>query len=149
MTVGDACNREIVIVEKNEPVSEAIHLMRKYHVGDVVVIERQGQNIVPIGILTDRDIVVEILTKGVDLDKVNIGDVMSFNLVAVQDTADLADAIKLMQHKGVRRLPVINSDGHAIGILAMDNVLMLLAEQFNGIAGLIASGQNRERMIRR
>lgn len=148
MTTGEYCNREMVFVEKNEPVSEAIYLMRKHHIGDVIVVERHGKDIIPLGILTDRDIVMEILAEGVDLQSVNIGDVMSFNLVAVQDSTSLVDAIKLMHRKGVRRLPVIDKKGNAVGILTLDDILALLAEQLSDIVGLITVEQHRERSLR-
>ena len=67
MSVGDVCNREVVIVNAGESVMDAVRLMRKHHVGDVVVVEDSNGRKVPKGILTDRDIVIEIIAENVDL----------------------------------------------------------------------------------
>jgi len=144
MSVGEYCNREVVIVDKTEPVREAVHLMRSHHVGDVVVVEKRGDLPVPVGILTDRDIVIEILAEGVDIDAVNIGDVMSFELVTVDDSMPLLDAINLMRTKGVRRLPVVDASGSLTGILTVDDILELVTEQLTGVVGLLLREQAQE-----
>ena len=66
MAVGDICNREVVITEKSVSVVDAAQLMRTYHVGDLVVIEDRGGRRHPVGIVTDRDIVVEVVAAGVN-----------------------------------------------------------------------------------
>ncbi|MDH5370760.1 MAG: CBS domain-containing protein [Gammaproteobacteria bacterium] len=138
MSVGEYCNRSVVVVEKTEPVREAINLMRKNHVGDVVVVEMQENASIPLGILTDRDIVVEILAEDVDIDSVNVGDVMSYRLVTVNEDTKLLDAIKQMRIKGVRRLPVVNESGELQGILSTDDLLELVVEQLSDIVGLVS-----------
>ena len=143
MTAGEYCNREVVIVEKSESIGEAIRLMRIHHVGDVVVIDRINGSPVPVGILTDRDIVLEILAEDVDLGAVNIGDVMSFELTTIGADATLLDTIKLMREKGVRRIPVVTPEGALVGILTLDDVLEVIAEQMTDIIGLIT----RERTV--
>ena len=149
MSAGEYCNREVVVVSKSEPVSEAISLMRSHHVGDVVVVESTEKGMIPLGILTDRDIVLEILAEGVDLDAVSIGDVMSYELATVTQDTKLIDTIKLMRDKGVRRIPVVNQQGKLEGLLSMDDILELLAEQLTDIVGLINKEQNRESRQRR
>lgn len=149
MSAGEYCNRDVVIVEKTEPVSEAIQLMRKHHVGDVVVIETLEDTVVPVGILTDRDIVLELLAEGVDLDAVSIGDVMSYELVTVSENTKLIDTVKIMRDKGVRRIPVVNEAGGLEGLLSVDDLLELVAEQLTDIVGLIGKEQARESKLRR
>ncbi|MDX1823173.1 MAG: CBS domain-containing protein [Thiohalomonadales bacterium] len=149
MSAGEYCNRDVVIVSKNEPVSEAISLMRSHHVGDVVVVETIEQTTVPVGILTDRDIVLEILAEAVDLDAVTIGDVMSYAVVTVTEKTTLIDTIKLMRDKGVRRIPVVNEKGGLEGLLSVDDILELLAEQLTNIVSLIGKEQARESSSRR
>ncbi|MEJ2141753.1 MAG: CBS domain-containing protein [Gammaproteobacteria bacterium] len=138
MSAGEYCNRDVVVIEKGEPVREAIHLMREHHVGDVVVVERLANASKPIGILTDRDIVIEILAKDVDVDAVNVGDVMSYQLATVTEDTRLIDSIKLMKNKGVRRLPVVNKQNELQGILSVDDVLELVVEQLSDVVGLIS-----------
>ncbi len=144
MSAGEYCNREVVVVSKTEPVQEAITLMRTHHVGDVVVVEQREQGAVPVGILTDRDIVLEILAEDVDLTAVTIGDVMSYELVTVTESTTLIDTIKLMRQKGVRRIPVVDDTGCLQGLLSVDDLLELLAEQLNDIVVLIGREQNSE-----
>ena len=149
MSAGEYCNRDVVIVAKSEPVREAIELMRRHHVGDVVVVETLGETTVPVGILTDRDIVLELLAEGVDLDAITIGDVMSYELVTVSENTKLIDTIKIMRDKGVRRIPVINESGGLEGLLSVDDLLELVAEQLSDIVGLINKEQARESKLRR
>jgi CBS domain-containing protein len=149
MSIGEYCNREMVVVAKTESVSDAIHLMRSQHVGDVVVIDRQGDLAIPIGILTDRDIVLEVLAEGVDLEAIVMGDVMSDELVTVNQTTSLMATIKLMQEKAVRRLPVVDERGGVVGIITVDDLLELIAEQLQGIVSLVAKQQQRERARRK
>ena len=137
MSVGEYCNRDVVVIEKTESVREAINLMRKNHVGDVVVVEMQENASIPLGILTDRDIVVEILAEDVDLNAVNVGDVMSDQLVTINEDTKLLDAIKQMRIKGVRRLPVVNESGELQGILSVDDLLELIVEQLSDIVALV------------
>jgi CBS domain-containing protein len=139
MSAGEYCNRDVVVIEKTKPVREAVHLMRSNHVGDVVVVEMRENASIPLGILTDRDIVVEILAEDVDLDAVNVGDVMSDQLVTVNKETKLLDAVKLMRVKGVRRLIVVNERDELLGILSVDDLLELVAEQLTDIVSLISN----------
>lgn len=148
MLAGEICNRDVVITTPSESVLQAAQLMRQYHVGDVVVVEeRQGQQI-PQGILTDRDIVIELIAKEVELQSINIGDVMSLELLTAQENEDVLDVLKRMRHKGVRRIPVVNRTGGLVGILTTDDVIDLLAEQLSNLAGLVRRQQNEERELR-
>jgi len=118
--------------------------MRTHHVGDVVVVDKEGGEPIPRGILTDRDIVLEILAEGVDLDAVNVGDVMSCELATVDEDTSLMDVIKVMRSKGVRRMPVVNKKGALVGILTADDVIELIAEQLTDIVTLISREGARE-----
>lgn len=138
MSAGEYCNRDVVVVEKTESVREAVNLMRSNHVGDVVVVEMCENASIPVGILTDRDIVVEILAEDVDLDAVSVGDVMSYQLVTTSEETKLLDALDLMKEKGVRRLPVVNKQGELQGILSVDDMLELVVEQLSDIVGLVS-----------
>lgn len=148
MLVGEVCNREVVIADREITILEAAKLMRKHHVGDVVVTEERDGEQVPVGILTDRDIVVELLAEEVDLNAVNIGDVMSFELVVAKEDNSLLDTIQQMQAKGVRRIPVVNQRGGVVGLLAMDDLVELVSEQLSAVVKLIKTEQSRERKIR-
>ena len=149
MSAGEYCNREVVVVDKSESVREAVNLMRNFHIGAVVVVEKQDGLSIPLGILTDRDIVIELLAEDVNLDAVSIGDVMSYDLVKVNEDTKLMDAIKEMRNKGVRRLPVVDKQGGLVGILAADDVLDLIAEQLNDLVALVSREVRHEQKVRR
>lgn len=141
MSAGQYCNREVVIIEKTESVRKAVDLMRAQHVGDVIVVDKSNGATRPVGILTDRDVVIEILAKDVDLEAVNVGDVMSHDLQTVDEDVKLLDATKVMRTKGIRRLPVVDARGALVGILTADDVIGLIAEQLTDLVGLIVKEQ--------
>jgi CBS domain-containing protein len=95
--------------------------------------------------LTDRDIVVEVLAEDVDPQSVAVGDIMSASLITAREEDELLDVVARMRNYGVRRMPVVNAQGGLEGILAVDDILELLAEQINGLAGLVTIEQRRER----
>ena len=148
MFVGEVCNREVVVVRKDESILDAVHLMREHHVGSVVVTEEAGGERKPVGILTDRDIVIEVLAEDVKLQEVSIGDVMSYELTTIGENADMKDAIELMRSKGVRRIPVVSESGALSGIVAVDDVIEFIAEELNDLANIITLEQGKERICR-
>jgi CBS domain-containing protein len=146
MTVGEFCTREVVIIRKDDTVIEAARLMRDHHVGDLVVVEETEGQRIPVGILTDRDIVLEVIAKEADyLPALTVGDIMSMELLTVPDDENLADALKRMCSRGVRRIPVVNKSGSLEGILSIDDLLEQLCEELTDITKLIAWQQKRER----
>ena len=149
MTVGEFCNRQVVVAQRNADIIMLAQLMRENHVGDVVIVDvsQEGQNI-PAGIITDRDIVVELLACQVPLDTVTAADVMSQELVTVQEQIGLWDALQLMQRKGIRRLIVVNEQDGLEGILSVDDLLELLAEELSSLAKVAFRGMAREKEIR-
>jgi len=148
MSAGEYCNREVVIIGQGESVRKAVELMRHHHVGSVVVAEMKDDAAKPLGILTDRDIVLELLAEDVDLAAVNVGDVMSGNPVTVEESTPLLDTLQLMKKKGVRRVLVVNAKGYLLGMLALDDILDLLGEQIDSIVELIRQEQSREKALR-
>ncbi len=148
MTVGEACNREVVMVDRGASIFEVARIMRQYHVGDVIITETRGTEKVPLGIFTDRDIVVQLIAEGVDIGTVDVGDVMSFELLTIGEREELSSAIKRMRDRGVRRMPVVNGAGGLVGILAVDDLIDLAAEQLSDLVKLISVEQQREQRRR-
>ena len=144
MSVGVVCNREVVIVDRGDSILDAVRLMRKHHVGDVIVVEEKEGHKRPVGILTDRDIVVELLAAGVDLETLTISDAMSFDLLTLRESDDLMDSIDRMQKRGVRRAPVVDDNGALAGIITVDDIIGLVSEQLWGVAKLIGRERSRE-----
>ena len=149
MPIGEICNREVVIVQRETTTSEAAKLMRQHHVGDVVVVEDRGGAKIPIGIVTDRDLVVEIMAPEIDQFVITVGDIMVPELATVRENAGIFEAIEYMRAKGVRRVPVVSDSGGLIGILALDDLLQLLAEELLALAKLVGNEQTRETISRR
>ena len=148
MTVGELCNREVNVTTSNATLQEAAELMRQYHVGDLVVVEEVDGNRLPRGIVTDRDIVIEVIAKGLALEAVTVGDIMSFELVSVAEQDGIFETIKRMRTHGVRRAPVVDDAGTLVGILAVDDILDLLAEVQVDLMRLILREQKREQETR-
>jgi len=147
MNIGNLCNRSVVTTSPECSIQEAVSLMRRYHVGDVVVIESRNNVTVPVGILTDRDVVIEVLANELTLDAVTVGDVMAQELLTAREEDGIPETIEEMRHKGFRRVPVVAEDGALVGILALDDILELLAEQLSNIAGLIQREQQQEERL--
>ena len=144
MRVGEACNRDVVISDRNDLISDAAKLMRHHHVGDVVVVEERDKKYFPVGILTDRDLVVEILANEIAPETLLVGDVMTFDLIVAKEDESLLEAIKRMRDKGIRRMPVVTNEGTLAGIITMDDLLDLLAEQLADLVAMVDRGQRRE-----
>jgi CBS domain-containing protein len=129
MSVGEICNREVIVCRQSEPLSEAVALMRDYHVGCVVVLTDSEAKSRPIGILTDRDIVVRVLLTKTDFANIKVSQVMSQELITAQQDDEVFDSLELMRDKGIRRLPVVGPEGLLEGILSVDDLIELMAEQ--------------------
>lgn len=145
MRVGEVCNREVIVANREESVLAAAKLMRDNHVGDLVVVESQAQRRAPVGIITDRDLVVEILAKEVDPNAVIIGEAMSEELVTAAEDEEFMAVVKRMRQRGVRRVPVVDAQGGLVGLLAVDDVLDLIAEELADLVGIIVREQRYER----
>ncbi len=149
MAVGEICNREVVIAEKMLSVVEAAQLMRTHHVGDLVVVEERAGRRLPVGIVTDRDIVVEVVAAGVNPDALKVGDIMGPEVATVRESEGLFEALRFMRDKGVRRMPVVDSTGALAGILTLDDLLSLLAEEMTELAKLVSHERQREASVRK
>jgi CBS domain-containing protein len=148
MQAGEFCNREVVIVDRETSILEAAKLMRKLHVGDLVVTDTRDNRQIPVGILTDRDIVIELLAEEIALDKVSVGDAMSYELLCINEQDDLQETIEKMRDHGVRRLPVVDAQGVLVGIVTVDDLLDLIAEQLTDLVRLVGNELVRERARR-
>ncbi len=148
MSIGDFCNTEVVVVGRSTGVLEAARLMRAHHVGDLVVVENVEVRKGPVGIVTDRDLVLEVMAQDVNPEVITVGDVMSQTLHSIHDTADLLDTLELMASEGVRRLPIVNASGELEGILTMDDLLWVMAEQMRGLVNVIGREKKVEENLR-
>jgi CBS domain-containing protein len=149
MSVGEICNREVVVANREDSVLTAAQLMREHHVGDVVIVDRRNGHAIPVGILTDRDIVLELVAKSVDAQSIAVADAMSGDLLLAKEDDSVTNLVELMQNKGVRRVPVVDDKGALVGIVAVDDLVDLMAEQLSTLVGLIRREARHERATRR
>jgi CBS domain-containing protein len=116
--------------------------MRQRHVGALVVVTQRDAVVVPVGMLTDRDIVCGQILKRADLHCLTVADVMSAPVSVVREGQGVEEAIALLGARGLRRAPVVNSSGELVGILTLDDLLPAVASELNTLAGLVG-GQAR------
>ena len=144
MNVGEICSRVVVIAERNTPVQQAAKLMRDHHIGALVVTEGGADARRPIGIVTDRDMVVEVVAADLDYRVLTVGDIMSEGPATINETAGVFEVIGQMRNSGVRRLVVVDANRHLLGIVAMDDLIPVLAEETSALAQAIHLEQRRE-----
>jgi len=149
LSINALCSRDFVAVGRDDTVFKAAELMRKNHIGDVLVVEKVQDIILPVGIVTDRDVVIEIVAPGLDPNVITVGDIMLPIIFTIEEDAGIFDAIRLMTDKGVRRLPVVKKDGGLTGIITLDDLLLLMAKEFCSFAKLLIREQQNEADKRR
>jgi CBS domain-containing protein len=148
MTLKSICNREVVIAQKNDTLVEAAKLMREYQVGSIVIVEERNGLRYPVGIVTDRDLVIELIAKEVDINSVTLGDVMYRDIILGKENDDINETIKIMRQRGIRRLPVVDDRSVLVGIVTMDDLIDLIAEELKDLVALIGKQQNLEKGCR-
>lgn len=148
MHIGDICTVQTVSCTRDESVQGAALLMRKHHVGDLVVVEPDGEASTPVGILTDRDIVVSVIAPGLDPASLLVGDIMSSDLLTAKESDDVYETIEHMRLRGLRRVPVVDAAGHLSGIVSADDLLEFLAEEMGELSRISSWQQAHERRAR-
>jgi CBS domain-containing protein len=146
MDIGSICKRPIVTIEGSESLQRAAQLMREQHVGALVVIEpgEDGPGPRVTGVVTDRDLAIEVLARGGDVAQVRVGRLAQGQLASVPATAELAEAVAVMQARGVRRLLVSDDEGLLVGVVSFDDLLPACIAPLTGLAGVLRAGLERE-----
>lgn len=150
MNVAKLCRHNVVTVRQFEELTVAAELMRERHIGYLVVVEPgiADGSLKPIGVLTDRDIVVTVVARQTDPRTLRVGDVMTRQPVLAADTDSLDKALASMRGIGVRRLPVIGDHGQLVGVLSLDDIIDALAGELANVAGSIRNEQRIEGALR-
>ncbi|HEX7272676.1 MAG TPA: CBS domain-containing protein [Casimicrobiaceae bacterium] len=149
MSITEFCRHEVVCATRETTVTEAATLMRKHHIGDVIIAEQRGEKQIPVGIVTDRDIVVEVIAAGIDPSTLKLGDLKLAPLATIGEAASYAQTVSKMAVEGVRRMPVVKADGSLAGIITLDDMLWQLAGPLAALAGLSGRGRQFETSTRR
>jgi len=142
MPIGDVCVRDVVVATKDVTIQQAAVLMRRHHVGDLVVVQ-EGANgrQIPVGIVTDRDIVVSVIAPTLNAGVYTIGDLVARELVTVAEDQGVFETIQHMRMTGVRRMPVVGREGGLVGIVSSDDLIQLLSDEMSELAKLIVREQ--------
>jgi CBS domain-containing protein len=133
MSLERVCSKTVVTISPEATVLEAANLMRSKHVGCVVAVNDSR----PVGILTDRDIVLGVVASARKPAETSVRETMTANLTTVNVNYDLLDAVRLMRSRGVRRLPVVDEHRHLLGIITMDDVLTAFGAEMGELAGAV------------
>ena len=134
MSVGRICVREVDLADAYEAAWQAAERMHQRGVGTLVILDEQKK---PVGILTDRDLVERVVAKQLDSSQALVRDVMTRSPRTVSDEASIESVLSLMRSGRFRRLPVVDGDGKLVGLVSLDDILMLLAEEFLEIGQLL------------
>lgn len=148
MKIGEICNRSVVHTSRGTTIRDAAELMRYHHVGDLVLTEARGDAVRPVGIVTDRDLVVEVLAKGVDPDSLTLADLVTGELLTVAEQASVFECAQFMQSHGVRRVPVVDAAGNLAGIVSIDDLLEFIAEELGLLSRVSPRQSAREASTR-
>jgi len=149
MQLKDLCVLDVACCTKDLSIAGAARMMRQQHTGDLIVVDETDGDRIPIGIITDRDIVVQVLAQGRDPDKTAVGDVMATKLVIASASEDTAGGLERMRTHGVRRLPVVDDKERIVGIVTLDDLLRLHAQQAVALLEVVTKEQVRENRSRR
>ena len=147
MSVAKLCTREVVGVGANASLREVATLMCEQHVGSLVVVTEEEPPKV-VGILTDRDLALEVLGRDDIGRDLSAGHLAKSPPVAVRDTASLQEAAEAMAKAGVRRLLVVEEDGGVIGLVSAEDLVSAISAELAGLARALRSGIAREQAAR-
>lgn len=129
----DLINRKLVVTEPDSKISEVAKIMEREDVGCVLVLYDDK----PRGLITDRDIVTRVIAKNIDVDDCTVENVMTESLQTVKETDGIFDCIESMRGAGVRRIPVVDEMGRAVGIISFGDLLKVLSKEFAELTSTI------------
>lgn len=150
MNVANLYTRDVAIIHSHASVVEAAQRMREEHVGDLVVVHEGGTGgVTPIGVVTDRDIVVMVVARGIEvLHGLVIGDLVTRPLVVAHTHEDSLVVARRMRENNVRRLPVVDGRGALVGIVTVDDLIGGLHTDLGEIAQLVCGQARQEAELR-
>lgn len=148
MRIAEICTSQTIHCQRELTVQQAALLMRNNHVGDLIVVEQPNGERVPVGIVTDRDIVVSVIALGLDPASLLVGDIMSAELMTATEDEDVYETIDRMRFKGIRRVPVVNSLGGLCGVVSIDDLVEFLAEEMGELSRISSRQMANEKQSR-
>ena len=149
MTVGECCKHLAVSISGKADIAEAACLMRQAHVGFLVVFEQGDALKRPVGVLTDRDLVLEVMARDVSPRSVRVEDAMTREPLIARTSDELADLVQQMRLAGVRRVPVVDDRGALSGVIAVDDAIDVVTRLLCDLSGSIKGQLAQEGRARR
>lgn len=135
--IQEIMTRQVHTVPSQTTLLDVARLMRDRRIGDVLVTDRDGSLC---GIVTDRDIVVRAAAAARPLDKTQVGEICTEQLVQLAPTASIEEAVQVMRDHAIRRVPVVR-DGHAVGIISIGD-LARHSDPMSALAEISAAAPN-------
>ena len=139
----DIATSVVAVVEPETSALVVAKIMRQHHVGALVVVDAQEKNR-PVGIITDRDLVLELMAEGLDPAVFTAGDIMTVDLITATPKMDAIEAVQLMKKHRLRRLVLADDKGHLVGIITMEDILELLTRELADLTAGLAGARDRE-----
>jgi CBS domain-containing protein len=149
MLLKEFCTTDVAWCTRDTTVIEAARLMREKHLGDLIIVDDPNDEFTPVGVITDRDIVIKVIGNELSASQTRVGDVMRTPLVTASDSEDSNAAIARMRQHGVRRLPVTGRHGKLVGVVTMDDLLKRLRSEVDSLLDIITMEQDQERRTNR
>ena len=144
MHIGEICTRSVVTCRRDTSARELARLMRERHVGDVVVVDEHEGLLTPVGVVTDRDLVVKVLAMDIDPAALRAEGLMANSVETAFESELVYDAIWHMRGKNIRRLPVVDAHNHLLGMLTADDVTRFLAQELGDLARVATHQAERD-----
>lgn len=148
MDIASLCTRRVITIDRSASLQQAALMMREHHVGSLVVIEGNSEAAHVCGIVTDRDLAIEVLARGLDGTRAQVGQLLQGQPFSVLAGANVGEAIVLMQTEGIRRLLVRDEEGNLVGLVSFDDLLRACIEPLSGLAQVVRKGIERETVER-
>jgi CBS domain-containing protein len=145
MLLREFCTTDVAFCSRDTTVLEAAQLMRQKHIGDLVVVDDPKDECTPVGLITDRDIVVKVIGNELSASQTTVGQIMRIPLVTASEAEDSSIAIARMRHHGVRRLPITGKHGRLCGIVTLDDLLRRLRSEVDALIDIVTKEQDQER----
>lgn len=149
MLLNEICTPDVVCCGADSTALAAARLMRERHVGDVVVVDEPNGDQTPIGVVTDRDLVVEVIAKEQDPAKVTVREIMRTPVVVAHATEEVSEAVERMKAHGVRRIPIMGESQRLVGILCLDDLLKQIVTDAGALVDIVSREQSHEHRARR
>jgi len=144
LSITELFERNPIWLRTSATLLDAAQLMAQNHIGDIIVVKEQNEKLVPVGMLTDRDIVVKAVARRIAAEAMKVSELMTLDVITAKDSSSLSEVMHLMSDNGVSRLPIVNEAGSLVGILTSKRLFQYLAQGLCELSTLSRQQLERE-----